>query len=876
MFKKLFKIQKKSDEFNIQQPVKNDKASLEIKHGTQEFHEIDLDPETEIEVQEITKENQVVENSKELNSNTKTECDVESSSNSVSQNTENEIKQKMLAICTKAEELKMSDNWGITRDLFADMKVEFEDLQQLCNNQEYETRFQESYLKFQNRYENYKKNKKIVEEKEALCKKISDFLEHPDHNTINAMDEYVTSWDKLEKAPERYEEILEKKFLKLKTEYNNYRENSENEKKMSIAGKSTLEDFYSKMLSLTHIPNITPAAINEAKQIKEKCDKILADNPILDEYKNKLLSAYESVKGKIENIQNELESVKKLNLESAVAICKEIEDIIVSPEKIKLGFTHIKEIAEKWQKLDIKNLSEEVKSKYNSLYSEISSKIKFNYEKQDWARWESYTKKLLLCEEIEALKNEVNTFKIAKELNTLWEKWKKTGSVPKEHNETIWERFNSIRQELKERCNLFFTNLKEESAKNLVIKEKLCNEAELLKAQTDNFEETAEKLKQLQEEWRNTGKAPNPQNEELYNKFRNACNDFFQKRADHYNEIHKLQEQNKEVKKGICIKAETLLTYKIDDNAFRLAKELREDWKNAGHTNRKDEQKLWEKFNTILDQFYQKADAEKPLNLESKLDISRKLDSVFELDFSLCKINKLYQILSKSLDEWYSVGSVPKEFERKTWETFKKSYNQLLDKIHNFELHSIENTAENFYNLEKTIFTLNSFSANDIDKIKNNWDEIINQINDKVLTDSYEKRFHAGIEKIKMNQEFSSISDSILIENLKTKRKCCLQLEQFSGVQHKEEHNLNSNTLADELKFAIENNFSGSKPSFESNEETFSHADIIEIWNNSNPVKLEEFKKIMERFLKAQSTYNFKQMANNLTSFKRKNLINHG
>jgi hypothetical protein len=147
---------------------------------------------------------------------------------------------------------------------------------------------------------------------------------------------------------------------------------------------------------------------------------------------------------------------------------------------------------------------------------------------QNEERTANLLRKQALCEQAEALADSTEWVKTASEIQRLQAEWKTVGAVTRGHEKAIWERFRSA-------CDRFFTRRqedlkrrKEDWSANLTRKEALCASAEALSKSTD-WDATALQIKQLQAEWRTVGPVRRTKSEAIWQRFRAACDHFFER-----------------------------------------------------------------------------------------------------------------------------------------------------------------------------------------------------------------------------------------------------------------------------------------------------------------------------------------------------------
>jgi hypothetical protein len=143
-------------------------------------------------------------------------------------------------------------------------------------------------------------------------------------------------------------------------------------------------------------------------------------------------------------------------------------------------------------------------------------------------RQEQYSKKEALCAKAEALAESTDWIKTATELQALQSEWKTLGPSRPSRDRAIWERFRKA-------CDTFFTRRKEnlkqrrhEMAANREAKLSLCAQAEA-QADSSDWQVTAAALKKLQADWKAIGPVSRRESELLWQRFRAACDRFFER-----------------------------------------------------------------------------------------------------------------------------------------------------------------------------------------------------------------------------------------------------------------------------------------------------------------------------------------------------------
>jgi len=219
---------------------------------------------------------------------------------------------------------------------------------------------------------------------------------------------------------------------------------------------------------------------------------------------------------------------------------------------------------------------------------------------------ENFQAKITIIEQIEQNYSNYTSDKIndwndkTKELLDLQKKWEAVGNLSREKAKEVSKRFwNAFKQFFNNKTE-FFRKLEEFREKNLQEKIKLCEETEALKENLD-FDKTADKIKSLQKRWKDIGPVPEKHRNSVFDRFKAACDEFFNKKRGKIKEAEEVYEQNLKIKEGICLEIEKL-TKEKSANLSDL-KKLQTAYNEAGFVPRKDMDIIRNRFNTSVEKF---------------------------------------------------------------------------------------------------------------------------------------------------------------------------------------------------------------------------------------------------------------------------------
>ncbi|GAA5027436.1 hypothetical protein GCM10011506_16600 [Marivirga lumbricoides] len=232
-----------------------------------------------------------------------------------------------------------------------------------------------------------------------------------------------------------------------------------------------------------------------------------------------------------------------------------------------------------------------------------------------------------------------------KEVLAIQKEWEATGQVPKENakeiNKSFWSNFKQFFANKHE----FFKRLDAMREENMKKKQELVQQAEALKESTE-WGKTAEKLKQLQNQWKEIGPVPEKYRESIYKQFKSACDAFFeQKRAGN-------QESEKEFKENLKAKEDIISQIKqLNPGDIEQLEAYEQAYSKLGFVPRNSIQKVKEHFSEAIAEFIEKS--EDVLNDEqlAKVKLMAQLTKIMAGPNSDRKLNQKENVLRKKIGD---------------------------------------------------------------------------------------------------------------------------------------------------------------------------------------------------------------------------------
>ena len=400
-----------------------------------------------------------------------------------------------------------------------------------------------------------------------------------------------------------------------------------------------------------------------------------------------LLEKYREKKTDYSKVQ---EAEKYENLKKKYEIIDKIKELVNREESINKTFHDFRALQNEWHATGVVPQSslKDLWENYHHTVEVFYDYIKINKELRDLDLKKNLESKVLLCEKAEALLLEPSAVNAFRALQEYHDQWREIGPVPQESKNDIWDRFREATAQINKRHHEFFENQKDVQKKNLDAKIALCEEVEAIsKADLKSFrdfDEKAEKVVELQKIWRTIGFAPKKQNNKVYQRFREACDAFFEKKRSFYSDNKEIQMNNLQKKIDLCIQAEALQEStdwkSTSDSLIRLQKE----WKEVGPVPRKQSEKCWKRFRKACDHFFnRKTEFFNELDTSYEDNLKAKMALVEELEnFSPgTEVQAAFERLKEIQRKWTEIGFVPFEKKDEVANRYRNALNSQFDRL---------------------------------------------------------------------------------------------------------------------------------------------------------------------------------------------------
>jgi hypothetical protein len=317
-------------------------------------------------------------------------------------------------------------------------------------------------------------------------------------------------------------------------------------------------------------------------------------------------------------------------MKKKIALCERVESLLLEPS-INDSFRQLQECHQLWKEIGrvSADKSDEIWERFKKASDAVNKRCQEHYEKIREEQNNNLLAKKALCEKLEELlKTELSTVKdwteATTKVNELFDLWKTIGPVPKEENENIWNRFKKPIDKFYEDKKEAFVKMKESQDENYQKKVELCLQAEVI-AERNDWKRATEDLLKLQAEWKEVGYVAKKQSDKLWLRFRQACDKFFERKSQDY-QNRKESENENIAKKEALIQAVKEFSFTEDkQHNLEVIKDFQRQWSEVGFVSTDERNRLYAEFRKAIDAHFDKLQSD---SIESNLNnFKMKLDS---------------------------------------------------------------------------------------------------------------------------------------------------------------------------------------------------------------------------------------------------------
>jgi len=390
------------------------------------------------------------------------------------------------------------------------------------------------------------------------------------------------------------------------------------------------------------------------------------DNPF-ESVEQNFKALYADYKKARADFNKEQESKREDNLKVKQAVVEELKNLVENCEDASSQFPKFRELQNRWRDAGPVPVTayREINDTYQFFVEKFYDMVKISRDLRDLDFKKNLEAKVAFCEAAEKLAENDNVVAAFHELQKLHEQWKEYGPVAKEMRDDIWNRFKAATAVINKKYQAHFEGLRDSQVANLEAKSKLCEEVEAIAAKevasSSEWNSLSKQIEDIQAKWKTIGFATKKDNQKIYDRFRAACDKFFERKRDYYSQFKDNMNDNLEKKMDLIRQAEELKNSTEWKKATDQFIALQKQWKEIGAVPRKKSEQLWKRFRSACDDFFAERDKNSSPENDFYGNLKAKKALIAEiLAYTLSDNETANADAMRAFSEkWQAIGHVP-------------------------------------------------------------------------------------------------------------------------------------------------------------------------------------------------------------------------
>ncbi|MBR5042118.1 MAG: DUF349 domain-containing protein [Bacteroidales bacterium] len=347
------------------------------------------------------------------------------------------------------------------------------------------------------------------------------------------------------------------------------------------------------------------AIIEELKALVEKDEDASASFPAFRELQNRWreagpvpVNAYRDINDTYQFYVEKFYDMVKIsrdlrdldfqkNLEAKEKFCEAAEKLAENDNVVN-AFHELQKLHEQWKEFGpvAKEKRDDIWNRFKAATAVINKRYQAHFEGQKEEQLANLAAKQALCERVEEIAaKELNSSsewnENSRKIQEIQEEWRKIGFATRKENQKIYDRFRAACDAFYGHKRDYYNQFKDSMNANLDKKMAIIEKAEALKNSTE-WKKATDQFIELQKQWKEIGAVPRKKSEQIWKRFRAACDEFFSERDKNAKPENDFYGNLKAKKKVI----EDIQAYVVSDDETANAEALRaftERWQAIGH-----------------------------------------------------------------------------------------------------------------------------------------------------------------------------------------------------------------------------------------------------------------------------------------------------
>ena len=306
--------------------------------------------------------------------------------------------------------------------------------------------------------------------------------------------------------------------------------------------------------------------------------------------------------------QEEIAEEQKANLTIKRELVERLRKLLSSSESFSIISKEYREITESWHNTGAVPPGDmrQIQGEFEHLREEFYDLQQINNEFRDYDFKKNLEAKELIIQRAKELAESADVTQAARELQDLHHRWRDVGPVAKELRKDLWKQFQELSAKINSNNQEYRNQQRTQEGENEAIKRGIITQIEAINPNDihtfKDWRTFTDQIKELQAQWRKTGRVPRAVSEELYLHFRTACDIFFDKRKEFMRDRNKQISEQGDRKRAIIEEIEQIVAEERWPEGHSRIQELQTEWNEMIHTNK--HQALFKRFREACDTYY--------------------------------------------------------------------------------------------------------------------------------------------------------------------------------------------------------------------------------------------------------------------------------
>ena len=306
--------------------------------------------------------------------------------------------------------------------------------------------------------------------------------------------------------------------------------------------------------------------------------------------------------------QEEIAEEQKANLATKRDLVERLSKLLTSSESFSIISKEYREITESWRNTGAVPPGDmrQIQGEFEHLREQFYDLQQINIEFRDYDFKKNLEAKEAIIQRAKELAESTDVTQAARELQDLHHRWRDVGPVAKELRKDLWKQFQELSAKINNNNQEYRNQQRTQEGENEAIKRGIITQIEAINPNDihtfKDWRTYTDQIKELQDQWRKTGRVPRAVSEELYLHFRTACDIFFDKRKEFMRDRNKLISEQGDRKRAIIEEIEQIVAEERWPEGHSRIQELQTEWNEMIHTNK--HQALFKRFRAACDTYY--------------------------------------------------------------------------------------------------------------------------------------------------------------------------------------------------------------------------------------------------------------------------------